>query len=312
MGITHLSGLEVAGVPTMGIGGGLPIAPRYFFVSSDYGSDGNTGAFDSPYATIGQALTAVSSQHKVGDTIVLMPGHSQTITGAGGIACATADVNIIGLGVGTSRPTFLMDGGTTVTVTVTAANVLWRNCVFNSGHSNVVTCFNITSTGCVLDGLEFGNNTTNEDFLTPIKATGGDNTADGLTVINCRWLTSDADDLEMIEITGNLNKLSVINNLMISAGTTSPLVLSAGAKVLTQAYIAYNNVQNANTSGDMLINNGGATNTGLVCNNNVGNLDTTGPQDLGAATGLQFFANYTTSTSTLSGGINPVADTPTT
>lgn len=312
MGTTNFDAVEVSGVPTMGIGGGLPIAPRYFWVNSVTGSDGNTGDFNSPYATIEQALTAVGVQHKIGDTIVLMQGHSETITGAGGIACATANVNIIGLGIGSTRPTFLMDGGTTVTATVTAANVLWRNCVFLSGHASVVTCFNITSTNCVLDGLEFGNNTTNENFLTPIKATGADNTADGLTVINCRWLTSDADDLEMIEITGNLNKLTVANNLMISAGTASPLVLSAGAKVLTQCYIGYNNVQNANTSGDMLINNGGATNTGLVCNNNVGNLDTTGPQDLGAATGLQFFANYTTSTSTLSGGINPVADTPTT
>ena len=45
MGITHLSGLEVAGVPTQGMGGALPLTTsNYFFVSSVSGSDGNTGA----------------------------------------------------------------------------------------------------------------------------------------------------------------------------------------------------------------------------------------------------------------------------
>lgn len=312
MGITHLSGLEVAGVPTMGIGGGLPIAPRYFWVSSDYGSDGNPGTFDQPYATIGRALTAVGSQHKVGDTIVLMAGHSETITGAGGIACSTADVNIVGLGVGTSRPTFLMDGGTTVTVTVTAANVAWSNVVFSAGHADIVTCFNITSTGCTLTAVDFKDNTTAENWLTPIKATGADNTADGLTVVGCRWYSIDAACVEFIEVTGNIDSLTVSDNFVCVSGTACPLVLTAGAKVITNGLIARNRSQIANTSGDILIDNGGATNTGLVCDNYIGNLDTTGPQAIGAATGMQFFANYSTSTSTLSGGINPVADTPTT
>jgi len=312
MGITHLSGLEVAGLTTMGIGGGLPIAPRYFWVNSVTGSDGHSGTFDNPLATLGQALTRVGVQHKKGDTIVLMPGHAETITGVGGITASTSDVNIIGLGTFNSRPRFLMDGAATVTAAVTGANVTWSNIVFAAGHADIVTCFNITGKGCALQGVEFADNTTAENWLTPIKATGADNTADGLSVVGCRWFSIDAACVEFIEITGNIDSLTVTDNFVCVSGTACPLVLTAGAKVITDGFIARNRSQIANTTGDILIDNGGATNTGLVCDNYIGNLDTTGPQAIGAATGMQFFANFSTSTSTLSGGINPIADTPTT
>lgn len=310
MGTTHLSGLEVAGVPTMGIGGGLPIAPSYFFVSSTTGSNGNTGAFDSPLATLDYAIGKCTASR--GDTIVLMPYHSETITGAGGITADVAGINIVGVGTYSSRPTFLMDGATTVTVVVSAANVSFTNMIFSAGHADIVTCFNITADGCSLNAVEFADNTTDENWLTPIKATGGDGTADGLSVVACKWFSPDAACVEFVEITGNIDRLTIADNLVVTAGTASPIVLSAGAKIITNGFISGNRLQSAATSGDLLINNGGATNTGLICDNYVGNLDTTGAQDMGAATGMQFFANYSTSTSTLSGGINPVADTPTT
>jgi hypothetical protein len=52
MGITNLDGLEVAGVPTMGMSG-LPLTNgNVFFVDPVSGNDGNTGAADSPLATL--------------------------------------------------------------------------------------------------------------------------------------------------------------------------------------------------------------------------------------------------------------------
>lgn len=316
MGITHLSGLEVAGVPTFGVGGGLPLANNYFFVSStaSNANNGNPGTFDEPLATLDYAIGLCTANK--GDTIVVMPNHAETITGAGGITADIAGINIIGQGVGAARPTFLMDGGTTVTFVVSAANVSVTNMFFKAGHSGVVTCFDITAGGCNLINLEFGNNTTNENFVTPIKSTSTtDNNGDGLTVIGCRWYTIDTDDREMIEINANLDRLVVQNNVMITASaTTAPLVLSAGTKVLTNVDIGWNRMKNSMTSGVLLISNGATTNTGFVYNNYVANLDTTGPQDLGASAfaNAYWFNNQSTSVVTLSGGINPVADTPTT
>lgn len=52
MGITHLSGLEVAGVPTMGMSG-LPLTTgNVYFVDYVNGSDGNSGAADQPLQTL--------------------------------------------------------------------------------------------------------------------------------------------------------------------------------------------------------------------------------------------------------------------
>lgn len=70
MGITHLSGLEVAGVPTMGMGGAPFFTGAWYFVDATYGSDGNTGAADSPLQTIPAAYAkCVEGQN---DVVVLV------------------------------------------------------------------------------------------------------------------------------------------------------------------------------------------------------------------------------------------------
>lgn len=297
---------------------GSPVMPQQeflagttFYVDSSLAASGDGRSPEGAKTTLSAAL-ALCTANK-GDKIIVMPNHAETITGAGGITASTAGVSIIGLGRGNQRPRFLMDAGTAVTFLISAADVYVENLVFASGHSGVVTCFNITAAHAWLYGIEFENNTTNENFLTCIKATStSDNNADGLRVVGCRWITSDADDLEMIEINANLNGAVIAENFMCSAGTASPLILCAGTKVLSGALIINNIIQNANTSGDIFINNGGSTGqTGIVAYNLAGNLDTTGAQDFGAATGLQFFENYETSTSVASGGLYPAADTPT-
>lgn len=292
---------------------GLPLVNMYsgqvLWVDSATGSNGNKGTRERPFATLDYAIGRCNANK--GDKIIIKENHAETITGAGGITADIAGITIIGLGTYNQRPRFLMDGGTTVSFVVSAADVMVQNLVFASGHSNVVTCFDVTAVGATFIGVEFGNNTTNEDFLTPIKVTSTVNNAgDGLRIEGCRWITSDADDLEFVEINGNLDGLVFRHNFMCSIGTASPAILTAGTKILTNADICHNRIQNANTSGDIFINNGGTGNTGLVSYNIAGNLDVTGAQDFGAATGLQFFENYMTSTSTESGGLQLTADTP--
>lgn len=281
---------------------------KTFYVDSAIGGADGTSP-DTALGTLDAAFALCTANR--GDTIVVMPDHAETITGAAGIAHDVAGVSVIGLGRGNQRPRFLMDAGTTVSYAISAADAYVENLVFAAGHSNVVTCFDVTAKHAWIYNCEWENNTTNEDFLTVVKATSTtDNNADGLRVVGCRWITSDADDLEFIEINANLNGLVVADNFIVSAGTASPLVLSAGAKVLTGAQIVRNILQNANTANDLLIDNGGAANTGIIAYNLVGNLDVTGAQVLGAATGLQFFENYATSTSVESGDVAPAKDTP--
>lgn len=297
-------GLNVQGMPILNTYSG-----KVFWVDSTLGSNGNKGTFDSSFATLDYAIGRTKASR--GDLIMIKENHSETITGAGGITADVAGVSIIGLGNVNQRPRFLMDAGTAVTLLVSAADVTIENIVLAAGHADIVTAINVTGVGCSLNGIEFVENTTDENFLTPIKATGADNTADGLSIEGCRNLTLDAGALEFLEITGNLDFLIVRGNAhYATGGTASPLILQAGSKVIRFADIGWNRVQHAMTAGDLLINNGGATNSGQIYNNYCGNLDVTGAQEGGAATGIQFFENLYTSTSVASGALVPVADSP--
>lgn len=55
MGTTNFDWVEVSGVPTMGIAGSPLFTGNWYFVNPATGSDGNTGAADSPFATLYQA-----------------------------------------------------------------------------------------------------------------------------------------------------------------------------------------------------------------------------------------------------------------
>lgn len=283
-----------------------------FFVDSATGTDaaGYGQNPDAPVATLDYAIGLCTANK--GDRIYVMPNHAETVTGVGGITADVAGITIIGLGSYNQRPRFLMDGGTTVTFAVSAADVTVRNLVFASGHLLVAACFVVTGKGCWIDQCEWADNTTAENWGTPVKATGAANTADGLRITNCRWvpLVATVNALEFVEITDDIRDLVIANNFIAHEGTASPLVLQAGTKVMHAAYIVDNHLSHKMTAGDLLIDNGGSTNSGIIARNFVGNADVTGAQEGGAATGMRFFENLYTSTAVDSGALAPVADTP--
>lgn len=78
MGITHLSGLEVAGIPTMGMSG-LPLTTgNVYFVDYVNGSDGNTGSADSPLQTLYGAHDKMTAGQN--DVAVIVGDGSTTAT----------------------------------------------------------------------------------------------------------------------------------------------------------------------------------------------------------------------------------------
>lgn len=291
----------------------LPSLPRGqgkdIYVSSLIGHPGSTGKNPIEAISTLDAAFAKATANK-GDRIIILPGHSETITGAGGIAHDVAGVAVIGLGDNELRPTFLMDAGTTVTYAITANDAYLENLVFVSGHSNVVACITTTKKGTWINNCFFRNNTTNEDFLTPIKATSTtDNDSDRLRVTNCRWVTSDSDDLEFIEINANIDGAVIANNFVVNAGTASPLILCATGKILTGALIENNKLQNKMTANELFFSNDQSTNTGLAINNYCGHRDTTTTHDLGLeSSGIDIFNLWSTSTAALQGGVIPAAD----
>lgn len=139
-------GVTIRGVPLLSAYPG-----KVFWVSSVAGSNGNAGTFDRPWATIDYAIGRCTANK--GDIIVVLPGHTETISGAGSIACDVAGVAIMGLGAGSNRPT-LNFTATGSTVTVTAANVTLRNLLLTGGIDAVVTMLAISGADCSLLDIE--------------------------------------------------------------------------------------------------------------------------------------------------------------
>ena len=293
---------------------GLPVLNAHhgnvWWVNSATGNDSGAadGSRNKPFATLDYAIGKTTANN--GDVIMIAPNHAETITGAGGITADVAGISIIGLGAYNQRPRFLMDGGTTVDFAVSAADVTVQNCVFAAGHADIVRCFNVTAAGFNSLYNEFVNNTTDENWLTPIKATSTtDNNADGLTVIGNRFVTPDIGTLEFVEINATADGTVFLNNLVVSAGTASPLILVADGKLLTNTEIGGNKLQNLMTANELFFSNDGTTNTGIAYDNYCAHRDVTTTHDLGLeSSGIAIFNLYSTSTTALQGGVIPAAD----
>ena len=156
MGITHFSGLEVAGVPTMGMSG-LPLTiGNVFFVDYVNGQDGNSGAADAPLKTLYQAQNLMTSGNNDVAVIVgngassgsqrLSLANAQTITPAataGTLNWAKNACHIIGMTAPTlvaSRARIAPPSGT------------YTQATFGSGNFVIVT-----GTGCIFANLSLFN-----------------------------------------------------------------------------------------------------------------------------------------------------------
>ena len=126
-----------------------------FFVNSATGTNGvGYGQNpDAPFASIHYASTQCTANN--GDRIYVMPGHVETVIGAGGLALAVAGVEVIGIGQGGSRPTVTLTTSTAATVTISAANVTVRNILFVGGIDALVSVLVISAADVSLIDCEY-------------------------------------------------------------------------------------------------------------------------------------------------------------
>lgn len=115
------------------------------------GSDGNPGTYQKPFATIDYAIGRCTASR--GDIIFVMPGHTETISAAAGIAMDVAGVAVIGLGVGSLRPTINFTA-TASTLTMSAANCCLKNILCTGGIDAVVSMIVVSAADCTIEGCE--------------------------------------------------------------------------------------------------------------------------------------------------------------
>ena len=135
------------------------------------------------FATIAAAATVATANS--GDTIVVLPGHTEAITGAAGIAIATAGINIIGIGTGTDRPTISFTTAIAAQMTVTAANVSIQNIIFTAGFDAITAMISVTGAYVSFLDCEFNTNSGTVGAVLGILTAA---TATGLRVERCRFL----------------------------------------------------------------------------------------------------------------------------
>jgi hypothetical protein len=124
------NGIASYGIPVLP--GLPPTTGSVFFVHSGTGSDGNSGKTPTrPLSTLDAAVGKCTADK--GDLIIVMPGHTESITAAGGLDLDVAGITIIGLGAGSLRPTFTFSTAVGADMDVDAANITIRNLLFLGG-----------------------------------------------------------------------------------------------------------------------------------------------------------------------------------
>ena len=297
---------------------GIPITGNdspwgdHWFLDSTNGSDSNSGTErDKAFATLDYALGKISENN--GDTLHIAPGHSETITGAGGITFDKAGVKIVGYGSYDQRPRFLMDGAATVSCLVTSADVWVENCIFAAGHADINYFALITAKGFHFINCVCEENVATENFKIALSVSAADNDADGLTVAGCDFNMPDAANLHAVILNKDSVDVKLLNNRVVGDFGNTPFapVYSASTEVHTNVHVVGNfihNLHNADAAVGISIAN--TSSTGFIVKNHVGHQDAAGETPiLAGAAGLYCGENYASGVlGTASGYLYPAAD----
>lgn len=305
-----LNGVVIRGMPLLQLHPG-----KVFWVNNSgvlpekgiSGSNGNDGSYLRPFSTIDYAIGRCTASR--GDLIVVMPGHSETITTDGGIALDVAGVGIVGIGHGDLRPKIVLDTAAAAAVTISAANCMMSNLILEASFADVTNAIDVTAKNALLHKLHFQEEGADLNFVDYIVASGTtDNEADGLTVSHCSGYGIDAAINSPILINADLKNL-VVEHCMFNTDNANALAMIqvATGKDLNNALVVHNKYASLKTSGDILIDNDTTANDGIVAHNLAIHLDTA-TEILVDCDGVGLFENYGTGVVTASGYLLPAAD----
>lgn len=304
------NGVSSFGIPVMP---GLPATTgSVFFVDSATGADGNDGTSpDSALATIDTAIGKCTANK--GDVILVMPNHSETVTGAGGITCDVAGITIQGLGRYNQAPEILMDGATTVTCLITAADVTLDNLIFKAGHADIAIWGKVTGKGCTIRNCRFIENVANENWVDIIHAGTADNDYDGLVIENCEFIMDDAACVTAIDLLKNSKDVKILNNRITGDFDASPYapIYSAATEIHKNILVQGNLIHNQHDDNAAVgISIANTASTGWIVYNHVGHKDAAGETPiLAGAAGLYVGENYAAGAmGTASGYLYPAVD----
>ena len=262
-------------------GGMFSILDREIFPEGNiyWVGSGVTGASDTagygqnpgaPFATLVYAETQAST----GDTVFVMPGHTETLLSTTGAAVLTLDVTglkVIGLGGRSRKPAFLIDGHANTYVLLSGADAVIENLCFKAGHADIAAGVSVQAAGVEIRRCDFIENVATENFLFSIQTTAA---ADQMVIEGCRFVSIDASADAAIQIVGACNDVIIRGNYFNAPYVTS--AIEAITNACLDILIADNAIVNPLAGDDLagaidLV----ASSTGLIINNMIYHADNT-------------------------------------
>ena len=324
-------GLTVRGIPITQAHPGKVFYVNNSSVIADggvAGSDGNPGTYQRPMGSIAGALAKCTANR--GDIIFLMPGHAETVTGAGTTAASAvavgttlslnvAGVAIIGLGAGATRPTITFTTANTANIPVTAANITLQNCLFVANFLAVASVFTATSTNTptdfAIEGCEFKDTSSVLNFVSIITGNATANSMDGLYFsqnrISSVGTTAATTAIKILSTTNRLTITKNYGNWAVLNDTAA--MLSGSTFQITNLEFGANILQRPNTSstGGSFVSGSGNAWVGHCYDNYMYQVDNTAGIWIatGHGTALGFTNNFSpiTGAADASALINPAA-----
>lgn len=236
-----------------------------FFVDSVNGSASNDGlTWTTALAGIDAAVGKCTANK--GDIIWVAPGHNEGITTAAAIDLDVAGITVIGLGVGSLKPTIDFDN-TAASVAIGANNVTVKNIRFRTSANAVTVGLDIEAgkTGAQVIDCEFGYaETATDEFAIALRNNAGCNdtvidrcffaagaqaavagisvtgASDNVTIKDCRF--TGAHSTACINGITTLSTNLLIKDNLMQQGATEPGIelLTGTTGVIANNYIATN------------------------------------------------------------------------
>ena len=199
------------------------------------------------YSTVDAAVSACTAS--AGDIVLVMPGHTESVTSATAVAFDVAGVTVIGLGNGNDRPTFNFTTLTTSLIAISGANFKVVNCIFDlTGVDAVAVGLDINASDCTIEKCRIVMGDSDGQAVVGILT---DTNIDRLSVLNCEFQGDTiAGPAAAIRLIGGVEH-KIVGNFIHGSFSSGPIALitTAPLRILIENNVLLNTV----ASGDAAI-----------------------------------------------------------
>lgn len=296
---------------------GMPVLPAYsgflttgsvFFVHSGTGEDspGQGTDPDNPFASIDYAVGRCTAAN--GDLIVVMEGHAETVSAAGGLDLDVAGITVLGLGNGANRPTITLGTADTADIDVDAANITVANVIIDAtAFDSITTAFdvnaaNFTLRDCLCVVGDSGGQA--DAFIT----TGATTASNGMRIINCIFTSTTTGPVSAIDIVGTPDGVEILGCQFWGTYSGAPINNETG-NVATNLRIEGCFLQNTHATALALDLDSACTGYMAHCLIHTANVDPVGAGAAVDSGSLFCYENYASDTVDGSGVLEPAAIT---